>query len=387
MSIQKKLLNLQRRLEIMARERVQISPQTIRNAIARAGFKEDEFLAKHTDVQAWIDGEKEPTAKQLEKFAEHVYLPFGYLFLDKFPTEKTPIPFFRTVSNEHHFNLNIYDAIMTMQQRQDWIIDYMEENELDGPSFIGKFKDSTDVNAIVQEIRKALNLSTDWAFTIPTPDKAVVELVKKIENVGCYINFQSFVGNQSKRKIPVEDCRGFVLVDKKAPFIFINNNDSKNAQVFTLIHEFAHILIDFSAGIGLKYDEIDNGKEDICDQVAASLLVDADTLRSMWNLGIIKLSRKFKVSGIVIARRAMDLGLLTREEFFAYYNKVKDLRTAPPKNRDGGNFYATALHKIGYSFLVHIRNAINSNQLLYRDAYALTGYSGNTFNKLIFEQL
>ena len=83
----------------------------------------------------------------------------------------------------------------------------------------------------------------------------------------------------------------------------------------------------------------------------------------------------------------MDIGLLTKEEFFAYYNKVKDLRPAPKKNRDGGNFYATALHRIGYSFLVHIRNAINSNQLLYRDAYALTGYSGNTFNKLVFEKL
>ena len=263
----------------------------------------------------------------------------------------------------------------------------MEENELDGPTFIGSYKDSTDVNEIVQEIRKILDLSIDWAFALPTPDKAVVELAKRIENVGCYINFQSFVGNQSQRKIPVEDCRGFVLVDKKAPFIFINNNDSKNAQVFTLIHEFAHILIDFSAGVGLNFDEIDNGKEDICDQVAANLLVDADTLRSMWNIGITKLSRKFKVSGIVIARRAMDLGLLTREEFFVFYKRAKDLRPVQKKDSVGGNFYTTALHRIGYSFLVHIRNAIKSNQLLYRDAYALTGFSGNTFNKLIFEHL
>jgi len=371
----------------MARERLQINPQTISNAIARAGFNEEEFLAKHTDVQAWMDGEKEPTVKQLENFANQVYLPFGYLFLDKFPAEETPIPFFRTVSGEHHFNLNIYDAIMTMQQRQDWIVDYMEENELDGPSFIGKYKNCNDVVAIVQEIRTILDIDVTWAFELPTPEKALAELAKKIENVGCYINFQSFVGNQSKRKIPVEDCRGFVLVDQKAPFIFVNNNDSKNAQIFTLIHEFAHILIDFSAGFGLKYDEVDNGKEDICDQVAASLLVDADALTKLWCPEINKLSRKFKVSGIVIARRAMDLGLLSKEEFFAYYSKVKDLRPKQKNDRNGGNFYATALHKIGYSFLVHIRNAIQSNQLLYRDAYALTGYSGNTFNKLIFERL
>lgn len=385
--IKKISLYLQRKSKHMAKERIQINPQTIINAITRAGFKEDEFLDKHDDVRAWIEGEKDPTPKQLEKFAEQVYLPFGYLFMDKFPTEKSPIPFFRTVSASHHLNLNIYDAIMSLQQRQNWMIDYMEENEMDGPAFIGKYKNSTDVNAIVNEIRILLELAPDWAFTLASPDKAVVELVKKIENAGCYVNFQSFVGNQNKRKIPVEDCRGFVLVDKKAPFIFINNNDSKNAQVFTLIHEFAHILIDFSAGVGLKYDDVDNGQEDICDRVAAAVLVEDNTLRRLWNEGIMKLSRKFKVSSIVIARRAMDIGLLTKEEFFAYYNKVKDLRPAPKKNRDGGNFYATALHRIGYSFLVHIRNAINSNQLLYRDAYALTGYSGNTFNKLVFEKL
>jgi len=107
---------LQRKSKHMAKERIQINPQTIINAITRAGFKEDEFLDKHDDVRAWIEGEKDPTPKQLEKFAEQVYLPFGYLFMDKFPTEKSPIPFFRTVSASHHFNLNIYDAIMSLQQ-------------------------------------------------------------------------------------------------------------------------------------------------------------------------------------------------------------------------------------------------------------------------------
>lgn len=371
----------------MAKERVRINPQTLQNAIARAGFEEDAFLTKHEDVKAWIDNEKEPTVRQLEKFAEQVYLPFGYLFLDKFPIEKTPIPFFRTVSAEHHINLNIYDAIMATQQRQDWIVDYMEENEIDGPNYVGKYKGTTSVKDIVQAVRELLNLAPDWAFTLPSPDRAVAELVKRIEDVGCYVTFQSFVGNQTQRKIPVEDCRGFALVNKRASFIFINNNDSKNAQVFTLIHEFAHVLMDFSAGIGLKNEDIDNGKEDLCDRVAAEVLVDADYLQRIWSNDIMKLARKFKVSGIVIARRAMDIRLLTRDEFFAYYNRVKDLRPAMKAKSEGGNFYASALHKIGYNFLVHIRNAINSNQLLYRDAYALTGYNGNTFNKLIFERL
>jgi hypothetical protein len=100
-----------------------------------------------------------------------------------------------------------------------------------------------------------------------------------------------------------------------------------------------------------------------------------------------RVATPFKVSGLAAARRALTLGLITEECFFAYYQWLTSLPVTPKPKGGSGDFYATAKKRLGYAFLVHVRNAINSNQLLYRDAYALTGYSGNSFNKLINEHL
>ena len=59
---------------------VNINANMLTWAIARAGYELDEFTIKLPNVQAWIEGTKKPTVKQLEAFSKKVHLPFGYLF-------------------------------------------------------------------------------------------------------------------------------------------------------------------------------------------------------------------------------------------------------------------------------------------------------------------
>ncbi len=59
--------------------------------------------------------------------------------------------------------------------------------------------------------------------------------------------FNGVVENSTNRPIKVDECRGFVLVDEMAPFMFINNSDGKAAQMFTIAHELAHIWTGHSA--------------------------------------------------------------------------------------------------------------------------------------------
>ena len=366
------------------RTEVNINTNMLTWAISRAGFDLHEFTLRVPNVQKWLDGEKNPTVKQLEDFSKKVYLPFGYLFLNEPPKEDLPIPFFRTNNTKAtKVSVNVYDTILLMQQRQDWLRDYLTENEFQNLGFVGKFANSNDIESIVSDIRETLKLNENWASELRTWQEALSHLSNQIENVGIITVFNGIVENNTRRRIPVEECRGFILVDSIAPFMFVNNSDSKAAQMFTLVHELAHIWTGHSAGFDFrKLQPADDPVEKICDQVAAEFLVPETTFNEVWdkNPNIKTVARFFKVSEIVIARRALDTGKLSKKQFFAFYNAHTQREFAQKENQSaGGDFYATTKKRLSLAFASHVNNAVKSGQLLYRDAYKLTSLKGDTF--------
>ena len=353
-------------------------------AIARAGYDLSDFATKFPKIQDWVDQKKKPTVKQLEAFSKKVHLPFGYLFLPEPPKESLPIPFFRTNNGgQNNVSVNIYDTILLMQQRQDWLREYLIENDFQPLPFVGKFRNSQNHNEIVADIRNTLGLNNEWASSVKTWQEALDHLSQKIEDIGITIVFNGVVENNTSRPISVDECRGFVLVDPVAPFMFINNSDGKAAQLFTIVHELAHIWTGHSAGFDFRQLLPANDPiELLCDKVSAEFLVPAESFVKVWKIrpSIANTARYFKVSEIVIARRALDLGYFTKAEFFAFYNEYSNREFLKKENQgDGGNFYATAKKRIGLTFAAHVNQAVKSGKLLYRDAYKLTSLKGDTY--------
>lgn len=361
-------------------------------AITRAGNDLEEFYTENSDVLDWINGDKNPTIKQLEKFTHKVHVPFGYMFMNEPPKEEVPIPFFRTGSAPRdNISLNVYQTIQIIQDRQNWLTNYLQENEYSDLNFVGKYNNSSDYKEIANDIRKTLNLSVNWASKLGTWEQALEYLTLQIEEIGVIVNFNGIVGNNTRRKILVDECRGFVLVNNKAPFLFINSGDARAAQMFTLIHEIAHIWLGESAGFDNKQMlPANNPTEILCDKIAAEFLVPEIFFKEKWNTSqnIKYLSSVFKVSPIVIARRALDLGLMSKPSFFEFYNTyMSEFKKKKENQGSGGNFYATAKKRISLRFVGYVNNAVNDNSLLYRDAYKLTSLKGNTYEKFINEYL
>lgn len=369
-----------------------INKDMITWAITRAGHDVHTFLEENPRVQKWLDGAKTPTAKQLEAFSRKVYLPFGYLFLPEPPKEKLPIPYFRSNGDRvDKVSINIYDTILLLQQRQDWLRDYLKDNDFDELPFVGRYKGSFNVQAIVNNIRKVLGLTENWAAEFQTWEDALNHLVETIEEAGIITVFNGVVENNTKRKIPVEECRGFVLVDKIAPFMFINNADFKSAQMFTVVHELAHIWTGHSAGFDFrKLQPADDPIEKLCDQVAAEFLVPEPAFNEAWRRSpnTKHLARHFKVSEIVIARRALDTGKWSKREFFKFYKEYKNRQYAKKDRQSpGGDFFATTRKRLSVTFASHIKQAVKAGQLLYRDAYKLTSLKGDTFETFFAKHL
>lgn len=372
---------------LMAITRIHINADILIWAIERVGNNVDEFLLRNPKVKEWINGTKLPTLKSLENFAKKLYVPLGYLFLQEPPLEECPIPFFRSTSNRQN-NINIYDTVLTMQDRQEWLSNYLRQDGMEKLDFVGIINANIQrIEDACNKVREILNIPINWAADFRTIDDAIKYLAVHLEDKGVIVCFNGVVGFNNQRSIPVKECRGFALIDEYCPFIFVNNKDAKQAQVFTLFHELVHILIGYSAGFGDDDSHCHQTElECFCDNVAANCLVPKSLLLEEWsqvgeNYDI--LTKKFKVSRYVIARRAKEIGLITEQRYYYLYNKWNREPANLAKPSGGGSFIPMAIKKTSRTFLAHVNNAISSNRMLYMDAYRLTGLKGDTFHKVV----
>jgi Zn-dependent peptidase ImmA (M78 family) len=297
------------------------------------------------------------------------------------------IPHFRTVNDEPNTqpSPDLIDTLYTMEQRQDWMRDYLKNLGFDPLSFVGSARLSDNPKDVAKSIRIELGLENGWAANNYTWEQALRTLIRSIEDIGILVVVNGVVGNNTHRKLNVNEFRGFVLIDDLAPLIFINGSDAKAAQMFTLAHELAHIWYGVSAIFDLK--QLQPSKEKIellCNHTAAEFLIPEEDLRKSWQKVLHNddrfqcMAREFKVSEIVAARRTLDLKLISKKEFLEFYENYQK-RNKKKNGNNRGDFYATQNLRIGRKFAEAVIRTTREGKLLYQDAYRLTGLSGDVF--------
>ena len=140
----------------------------------------------------------------------------------------------------------------------------------------------------------------------------------------------------------MEEVRGYALTDTPLPVVGINGSDWINARIFTLLHEFAHLLLG-KPGISDQKDypksvkSPDQRVERWCNAFAAEVLVPRKSLESLpevravsssksWSDSELEdLANKFSVSRAVILGRLLTIGKTSEEE---YWPRLEALRKA-----------------------------------------------------------
>lgn len=372
---------------------VAVQPDLIRWARERSGRPMDALLKYFPKFELWERGEAHPTMRQLEDLAKKTFTPLGYFFLPKPPEDSLPIPVFRTLEDSpvKRPSPNLLETVQAMQRRQTWMREYLIDRGQERLAFVGSATLSDAIENIAANLRTVLGLRPDWANKHTTWEDALRAIRTAVEEEGILIVSNGIVGNNTHRKLDVREFRGFVLSDEYAPLIFVNSVDVKAAQMFTIAHELAHVWIGKGAAFDLReLQPANDAAERFCNTVAAEFLVPKEILFTVWegakgsNDAYSFIARHFKVSPLVAARRALDLGLTTKNQFFEFYNAyLEDAgRRAKPK-KGGGDFYINQDMRIGRRFASAIVRAAKEGRLLYRDAYQLTGLSGNTFDKYV----
>lgn len=394
--------------------RVEIAPDVLQWAVERAGWDAETVRQRVGQFDEWVTGAQQPTLKQAEKFANDTHTPFGLLFLSEPPHEDIPIPDMRTVRNVGVGGAgkggaglgedgtpkpsgDLLDTIYLCQDRQDWYRTYALESGIRAPEFVG----SVDVRAspveVAERMRELLGFTMAERAKFTSWEAALRGLIELIENAGVLVMISGIVGSNTRRILNPEEFRGFALSNPVAPLIFVNGRDTKAAQIFTLVHELAHIWLGASALSDASMVEGSGvGAEQWCNQVAAEVLVPLKHLRENYagDAGtdvasteeLERLAKQYRVSTLVVLKRLFDAGFLPRKDYRKLYEGERHRVMTLGKNRkkgDGGNFYNTQLMRLGRPFTQAVITSTLEGTTSYREAFSLLGTKQRaTFDRL-----
>jgi Zn-dependent peptidase ImmA (M78 family) len=171
---------------------------------------------------------------------------------------------------------------------------------------------------------------------------------------------------------------GFCLTDEEFPIIYVNNTSAKARQIFTLFHELAHLLF-HTSGIDVEQDDYierlvgDSRRiEVLCNRFAGEFLVPREALAEALRgiriapTSVADLSRRFKVSQLVIWRRLRDTNRISHAMYEdAHQRALAEERQ--PRDR-GGDYYNNQLAYLGRPYVGlalsrYYQNKITEEQL------------------------
>ncbi len=362
---------------------------------ADTDYLAEKVPAKPERVAKWETGEERPTFKQAQNIARILHIPFGYLFLRKIPGDEVPIPDLRTVGDRapRELSIDLKQVVRDVLRKQDWYRDYLIDQGSKHLAFVGRFTTRTSPKKIADDISATLRLTIADRNAVSNWEGFLDLLMRRAEEVGIWVLRSGIVGNNTHRGLDVEEFRGYAICDDIIPLVFINGSDAQAAQIFTLVHELAHIWLGESGisnpQLSRPNDPDQKRVETLCNKVAAEVLVPAAELQKRWNhkesisTNADDLARFFRVSSVVIARRAYELKAVSWEDYNSYYGVLasrwkKDKEDKP----GGGDFYRTQPIKNGRKFTSAVLHSAYDNQILLRDAGKLLGVNPAKIGKL-----
>ena len=362
-------------------------------ALARAGTVLDDFVEKFPKLPLWVEGKQAPTLKQAQKFAQAVHIPFPYLLLDAPLDEKLPVADFRTIGNRTAGkpSLELMDTILICQQRQTWYSEHIREEGAHPLAFVGSLTLDTPVIEAAAAIRREVGWNPREDAAAKDWQGAQTSFIEKVEKIGILVMVSGIVGNDTHRKLSVDEFRGFALSDPWAPLGFVNGADTRAARLFTLAHEVAHVFLGQSGVSDSGLERTDGGNvEKWCNRVAAEFLIPAAELKERVQGGavldkeqIAKLSSWFKVSRLVVIRRLHDEGLIAPRRYSELWaQEIANLR-AVRRPSGGGEFYRTQLARVSPTFASELIATVLEGRESYVDAFRMLGISKtSTFNEM-----
>jgi len=351
-------------------------------------------------LQSWEEGLGSPTLNELRSLAKVYRRPLLTFFLPEPPESSTKLEDFRTIGDHPILTSSPEFSAFTRQIQvlQEELREIIRDEGAKPLAFVGSVNAEYSPKDIAQSIREVLDFPFSDQEKIRQKDQLFNILRSKAEDAGTFVLRKADLGSHHSN-ISVDEFRGLTISDEYAPLIIVNPSDAISALIFTLIHEFAHLLLGDS---GISNSNIFNvsapnrlEREILCNKVAAEFLVPENLLFEEHSIlstrdistTIDALSDRFKVSRIVIGRRLLEYELIEDATYWQLYEEWilswNTRRSIFSEGSKGPGYFINTKSKLGKKLLQTVLGAAYDGRLSYLNASKMLNIKVNNFNEFI----
>lgn len=325
-------------------------------------------------VEEWEMGGSAPTIAQLRKLATVYKRPLGVFFLPEPPTMFDAMRDFRREQGAATggWSPELHGEYRRALTQRDYALELAEIEDAELPMAWRLERVPDDDEAVAATARRVLLSASP--LQLPTGTGTAYDhlnlWVAGLEEAGVLVLATSGGG------VSTDEMRAFSLYFDTLPVIVVNGSDSPRGRLFSVLHEYAHLLL-HTSGLcdtvtDLRATSPDRQLEARCNAIAAAVLMPRELVLanpevrarqhspSSWSYDALRTAAApFGVSAEAILRRLLTLGRVDRDfyrarrdEFQAVYQK-EEAGTKP----SGGNWYRNTARDRGKGYVRRVADA------------------------------
>ena len=361
-----------------------MKPEILAWARESSGYLLDQVASSPglSKVKEWESGNLKPTINQLRLLAKKYHRPLAAFYLTNRPDDFKAISDFRRTS-ENGISPDLHLQIRTAQERRTIALEMQEEVGGQPPQLDISASLRDDPEDIATKVRTSLQMTEAKQYTWQQGEAVLRAWRDAIESVGVLVFQMS--------GIDPKEVSGFAISELLLPVVVVNRADTHSRRTFSLLHEFAHLLISTS---GVSEFDIEGerphqykGFEVWCNAVAAAPLMPQNMFKGDsivqshkpgnkdWSEDeISSLSNRFGVSRVAITRRLLALNLASRQfsldkerEYADEYDRYLEQKRIKRKGLGSGNMAQEAISLLGRPYIEWVLSSYHNDRITLRD--------------------
>ena len=388
-----------------------VNPEILRWARETAGLTLEEAAAKLSiraahgkppterlaDLEA---GDVEPTRPMLVRMAKQYRRPLLTFYVSEPPRRGDRGQDFRTLpADQSAVDEGLLDALIRgVQARQGLIRAVLEEeDDVVHVTFIGSRSMEDGVAAVVNSIRETVPVDLHGFRSEASPADAFTLLRRGVEQAGVYVLLMGDLGSYHTA-IDLQTFRGFALADDIAPFIVINDRDSRAAWSFTLLHELAHL---FLGQTGVSGQAAELAIERFCNDVASECLLPHEEMDALEGMPITdfealqaavgEFAAERNISSSMVAYRLYRAGIINLRQwerlsraFREHWVHTQAMSRERARAQQGGpSFYVVKRHRLGTALIESVGRMLRGGDLTTSKAGKVLGVKPQQVQTLV----